>query len=78
MAVSDVSVVGVSIASSLYSADYYTNGIAVNNSWKVHNVAKNKWFVLVAGSAEEKQSWMDAIRKEKEKRKRKLSDCVLS
>ncbi len=56
----------------LRAADYYTNGIAVNNSWKVHNVAKNKWFVLVAGSAEEKQSWMDAIRKEKEKRKREL------
>ena len=35
-------------------------------------MAKNKWFVLVAGSAEEKQSWMDAIRKEKEKKKREL------
>jgi len=36
----------------------------------VHNVSKNKWFVLIARTAEEKQQWMEAIRREKEKRKR--------
>lgn len=41
-------------------------------------MAKNKWFVLVAGSAEEKQSWMDAIRKEKEKKKRELYGLRIS
>ena len=51
-------------------ADFYTNGIAVNNSWKVNNIAKNKWFVLIAKTPEEKQAWMDAIRRVKEKRKR--------
>ncbi len=52
-------------------ADYYTNSIAVMNSWKVHSLAKNKWFVLIAKSHEQKQFWMEAIYKVKEKRKRK-------
>lgn len=52
------------------TADFHTKGIAVTFGWKVHNIAKNKWFVLIAKSAEEKQQWMDAIRREKERRKR--------
>ena len=52
-----------------HPADYLTNGIRVANSWKVHNVAKNKWFVLIAKTLEEKQQWMEAMRNEKEKRK---------
>ena len=60
-------------------ADYHTGGITVTNSWKVHNIAKNKWFVLIAKTAEEKKEWMDAIRTEKEKRKRESSQrlCVV-
>lgn len=52
------------------SCDYYTNGIHVTNSWKVNNISKNKWFVLIAKSHEQKQFWMDAIRRVKENRKR--------
>ena len=52
-------------------ADFLTSGITVTNSWKVHNIAKDKWFVLIAKSPEEKKEWMDAIHNEKEKRKRK-------
>ena len=43
----------------------------MTNSWKVHNIAKDKWFVLVAKTPQEKKDWMDAIHNEKEKRKRK-------
>lgn len=52
------------------TANYHTSGITVSNSWKVHNIAKNKWFVLIAKSKEEKREWMEAIHTEKEKRKR--------
>lgn len=55
---------------SLLPADFHTSGITVTNSWKVHNIAKNKWFVLIARSPQEKKEWMDAIRTEKEKKKR--------
>lgn len=54
------------------SADFHTNGIAVANGWKVHNIAKNKWFVLIARTPQEKLEWMEAIRREKEKRKSKF------
>ena len=54
----------------LSPADFHTSGITVSNSWKVHNIAKDKWFVLIAKTPEEKREWMDAIRTEKEKKKR--------
>ena len=54
------------------AADFHSNGLTVVNGWKVHNIAKDKWFVLLAKSAHEKQEWVDAIRREKEKKKRKL------
>ena len=54
----------------LLAADFHTNGLTVVNGWKVHNIAKDKWFVLLARTALEKQEWMDAIRREKEKKKR--------
>ena len=57
----------------LDAADFHSNGLTVVNGWKVHNLAKDKWFVLLAKSAQEKQEWVDAIRREKEKKKRKLS-----
>ena len=59
------------------AADFHTKGIAVTFGWKVHNIAKNKWFVLIAKSAEEKQQWMDAIRREKERRKSAFLACVM-
>lgn len=42
----------------------------------MHNIAKDKWFVLIAKSPEEKKEWMDAIRAEKEKRKREFSSSL--
>ncbi|XP_067904360.1 phosphatidylinositol 3,4,5-trisphosphate-dependent Rac exchanger 1 protein isoform X2 [Heterodontus francisci] len=50
------------------TADYHSNGYTVTNGWKIHNTAKNKWFVLMAKTAEEKQKWLDAILKEREQR----------
>ncbi|CAB1349625.1 unnamed protein product [Coregonus sp. 'balchen'] len=41
----------------------------LNNGWKIHNTAKNKWFVCMAKTPEEKQEWLEAILKERERRK---------
>ncbi|KAK2520898.1 Prex1 [Columba guinea] len=49
-------------------ADYHSNGYTVTNGWKIHNTAKNKWFVCMAKTAEDKQKWLDAIIKEREQR----------
>ncbi|XP_066558908.1 phosphatidylinositol 3,4,5-trisphosphate-dependent Rac exchanger 1 protein [Amia ocellicauda] len=50
------------------TADYHSNNYTVTNGWKIHNTAKNKWFVCMAKNAEEKQKWLDAILKEREQR----------
>uniref|UniRef100_A0A8C4JYB2 Phosphatidylinositol 3,4,5-trisphosphate-dependent Rac exchanger 1 protein n=1 Tax=Dromaius novaehollandiae TaxID=8790 RepID=A0A8C4JYB2_DRONO len=50
------------------TADYHSNGYTVTNGWKIHNTAKNKWFVCMAKTAEDKQKWLDAIIKEREQR----------
>ncbi|XP_075032497.1 phosphatidylinositol 3,4,5-trisphosphate-dependent Rac exchanger 1 protein [Mixophyes fleayi] len=50
------------------TADYHSNGYTVTNGWKIHNTAKNKWFVCMAKTAEDKQKWMDAVLKEREQR----------
>lgn len=47
--------------------DYQTSRVQVNFGWKVRNLAKNKWFVLIAKSPSEKQQWIDAIRCQKER-----------
>lgn len=49
-------------------ADYHSNNYTVTNGWKIHNTAKNKWFVCMAKNAEDKQKWLDAILKEREQR----------
>lgn len=53
------------------TADYHSSGNIVNNGWKIHNTAKNKWFVCMAKTPEEKQEWLEAIMKERERRKSK-------
>ncbi|XP_074867881.1 phosphatidylinositol 3,4,5-trisphosphate-dependent Rac exchanger 1 protein isoform X1 [Carettochelys insculpta] len=50
------------------TADYHSHGYTVTNGWKIHNTAKNKWFVCMAKTAEDKQKWLDAIIKEREQR----------
>ncbi|KAJ8260075.1 hypothetical protein GJAV_G00176780 [Gymnothorax javanicus] len=50
------------------TADYHSNNYTVTNGWKIHNTAKNKWFVCMAKNAEDKQRWLDAILKEREQR----------
>ncbi|KAF3835909.1 hypothetical protein F7725_028467 [Dissostichus mawsoni] len=47
------------------TADYHSSGNIVNNGWKIHNTAKNKWFVCMAKSPEEKQEWLEAVMKER-------------
>ena len=51
-----------------FLADYHSNNYTVTNGWKIHNTAKNKWFVCMAKNAEDKQKWLDAILKEREQR----------
>ncbi|NWI12825.1 PREX2 protein, partial [Crypturellus soui] len=51
------------------TADYHSSGHTVVNGWKIHNTAKNKWFVCMAKTPEEKQEWLEAILKERERRK---------
>uniref|UniRef100_A0A8C2D5H7 Phosphatidylinositol-3,4,5-trisphosphate-dependent Rac exchange factor 2 n=1 Tax=Cyprinus carpio TaxID=7962 RepID=A0A8C2D5H7_CYPCA len=51
------------------TADYHSSGNIVNNGWKIHNTAKNKWFVCMAKTPEEKQEWLEAVLKERERRK---------
>lgn len=50
------------------TADYHSNNYPVTNGWKIHNTAKNKWFVCMAKNAEDKQKWLGAILKEREQR----------
>uniref|UniRef100_A0A8C7J2C9 Phosphatidylinositol 3,4,5-trisphosphate-dependent Rac exchanger 2 protein n=1 Tax=Oncorhynchus kisutch TaxID=8019 RepID=A0A8C7J2C9_ONCKI len=50
------------------TADYHSNNYTVTNGWKLHNTAKNKWFVCMAKNAEDKQKWLDAILREREQR----------
>lgn len=50
------------------AADYHSNNYTVTNGWKIHNTAKNKWFVCMAKNAEDKQKWLDAIMREREQR----------
>uniref|UniRef100_A0A8C4R2I3 Uncharacterized protein n=1 Tax=Eptatretus burgeri TaxID=7764 RepID=A0A8C4R2I3_EPTBU len=50
-------------------ADFHSSGHTVTNGWKIHNTAKNKWFVCMAKSPEEKQEWLDAIVCEREHRR---------
>lgn len=54
-----------------FPADYHSSGHIVVNGWKIHNTAKNKWFVCMAKTPEEKQEWLEAILKERERRKGK-------
>uniref|UniRef100_A0A8C6XHT1 Phosphatidylinositol 3,4,5-trisphosphate-dependent Rac exchanger 2 protein n=1 Tax=Naja naja TaxID=35670 RepID=A0A8C6XHT1_NAJNA len=51
------------------TADYHSSGHIVLNGWKIHNTAKNKWFVCMAKTSEEKHEWLEAILKERERRK---------
>ena len=60
------------------AADFHSNGLTVVNGWKVHNLAKDKWFVLLAKTPQEKQEWVEAIRREKEKKKRERAYIILS
>ncbi|XP_061913098.1 phosphatidylinositol 3,4,5-trisphosphate-dependent Rac exchanger 1 protein isoform X2 [Entelurus aequoreus] len=50
------------------TADYHSNNYTVTNGWKIHNTAKNKWFVCMTKAAEDKQKWLDAILREREQR----------
>ncbi|XP_069477256.1 phosphatidylinositol 3,4,5-trisphosphate-dependent Rac exchanger 2 protein [Ambystoma mexicanum] len=51
------------------TADYHSSGNPVTNGWKIHNTAKNKWFVCMAKTPEDKHEWLEAILKERERRK---------
>ncbi len=52
----------------VFLADYHSNNYTVTSGWKIHNTAKNKWFVCMAKNSEDKQKWLDAILKEREQR----------
>uniref|UniRef100_UPI00358EF05E phosphatidylinositol 3,4,5-trisphosphate-dependent Rac exchanger 2 protein-like n=1 Tax=Myxine glutinosa TaxID=7769 RepID=UPI00358EF05E len=43
------------------AVDVHSCGFTVSFGWKFHNTVKDKWVVCMARSAEEKQSWLDAI-----------------
>uniref|UniRef100_A0A6I8NDA9 Phosphatidylinositol 3,4,5-trisphosphate-dependent Rac exchanger 2 protein n=1 Tax=Ornithorhynchus anatinus TaxID=9258 RepID=A0A6I8NDA9_ORNAN len=51
------------------TADFHSSGHIVINGWKIHNTAKNKWFVCMAKTPEDKHDWLEAILKERERRK---------
>lgn len=61
----------------LFPADYHSSGHTVINGWKIHNTAKNKWFVCMAKTPEEKQEWLEAILKERERRKGRLINVLV-
>ncbi|KAG9331184.1 hypothetical protein JZ751_019898 [Albula glossodonta] len=48
-----------------------SNNYTVTNGWKIHNTAKNKWFVCMAKNVEDKQKWLDGLLKEREQREKK-------
>lgn len=68
---SEVKLVAALALHLCFTADYHSSGNIVNNGWKIHNTAKNKWFVCMAKTPEEKQEWLEAIMKERERRKSK-------
>jgi len=51
------------------AADFHCGGYTVTHGWKVLNAAKNKWFVLLAKSKEEKEAWLNEFIMERERRK---------
>ena len=55
----------VSIANSFYTASH--SGNPVRNAWKMHNVAKDKWYVIYAKTPEIKAQWMEAFVRERER-----------
>jgi len=55
------------------TSDFHCGGYTVKNGWKVLNAAKNKWFVLIAESKEEKQAWLNEFIQERERRKSQVN-----
>jgi len=51
------------------TGDTSSGGYTVKYGWKVHNAAKNKWFVLIAKDQKEKDDWLSEFFEEREKRK---------
>eukprot|EP00117_Sycon_ciliatum_P016192 scpid8180/ scgid15731/ Phosphatidylinositol 3,4,5-trisphosphate-dependent Rac exchanger 2 protein; DEP domain-containing protein 2 len=51
------------------TSDQLTCGSKVTNAWRLQNVAKKKWFVCMASSEKEKQTWMETLLAEREKRR---------
>ena len=42
-------------------------GNPVKNAWRMNNDTKDKWYVIFAKSPEEKQQWMEAFKRERER-----------
>lgn len=41
--------------------------VTVKNAWKIHETHKDKWYLLYAKTPAEKQRWLKAFQKEREK-----------
>lgn len=41
--------------------------VTVKNAWKIHEVDKDKWYLLYAKTPAEKQRWIKAFQKERER-----------
>lgn len=43
------------------------NGSGVKYAWRINNVNKDKWYTLFAKSAQVKEEWMDAFKRERQR-----------
>lgn len=41
--------------------------VTVKNAWKIHEVSREKWYLLVARSSTEKEKWMKAFTNERKR-----------
>lgn len=41
--------------------------VTVKNAWKIHEVSREKWYLLVARSSAEKEKWMKAFTNERKR-----------
>ena len=57
----------LAVVAFLSLGDYHTSGVTVTHGWKIRNVAKDKWFVMVAKTATDKQHWMEVIRNQRDR-----------
>ena len=51
--------------------------VTVKNAWKIHEVSRDKWYLLVARSPADKDKWMKALVNERKRVKEDQENSTL-